>query len=51
MSEMEKLLDRAKIRFCYTCFGKNDRTCYLPKGHKGKHAGMKAAVRQAMEGK
>jgi hypothetical protein len=30
--------------YCYKSFGKNDRTCYLPKGHKGKHAGMRAAA-------
>jgi len=37
---------KAQQNLCYRSFGKNDRTCYLPKGHKGHHAGMKAAVKR-----
>lgn len=37
--------------FCYQCFEKNDRTCYKPKGHTGKHAGMKAVVREHILGR
>jgi hypothetical protein len=43
----EREAQELALRTCYRSFGKNDRTCYKPKGHQGPHAGMRAAARLA----
>jgi hypothetical protein len=51
MSEpLRPLMDLVRERFCYACFGKNDQTCYRPKGHKVKHGSMRVAVRERLLG-